>query len=198
MDHRSNYTVSSYSGSDTWTQTISDIDTESYEYTATITDSVQTVTTKRQTAIICLSRLRGGKGVTFFGEAQNTGIWVNNSGTYTRLDTNYIVETGGTGIWNWYRYKNGMVVCFGHKSFGVTSWTSFGNAYEGNPGAGAEAYPTVNGSSIFQFAPNLFVNVTRGSGPAFIGYEMSTGWSSTQTPNVYPIRPSSSSPNAAA
>lgn len=83
------YTVnplSSYNYTATWTQTISDIDTESYEYTAAVTDSKQTVSVKQQTAVICISRLAGGKGVTLFGEAESEGFWITNNGIKIRHD----------------------------------------------------------------------------------------------------------------
>ena len=78
--------LSSYSYTDTWTQTISDIDVESYEYTATVTDTKQSVTLVKQTAIICISRLGGGKGVTFFGEAAEEGFWITNAASKIRHD----------------------------------------------------------------------------------------------------------------
>lgn len=75
------YTVnplSAYDYSVTWTQTVADIGTESYEYTATVTDTKQSVSTLQQTAVICISRLAGGRGVTLFQEAENEGFWVRN------------------------------------------------------------------------------------------------------------------------
>ena len=70
--------LSAYSYTDTWTQTISDIDTESYEYTATVTDTKQSTVVVKQTAVVCISRLGGGNGVTFFQEASTSGFWVKN------------------------------------------------------------------------------------------------------------------------
>ena len=75
------YTVnplSSYNYSVTWTQTVADIGTESYEYTAAVTDTKQTITVKQQTAVICISRLAGGRGVTLFQEATQEGFWVRD------------------------------------------------------------------------------------------------------------------------
>lgn len=80
-DTTTTYTVNpltSYNYSVTWTQTVADIDTESYEYTAAVTDTTQTVTVKQLTAVICLSRLRGGTGLTLFQEATQAGFWVRN------------------------------------------------------------------------------------------------------------------------
>ena len=80
-DSTTTYTVSpltSYDYSVTWTQTVADIDTESYEYTAAVTDTIQTVTLKQLTAVICISRLRGGKGVSLFQEASQEGFWIKS------------------------------------------------------------------------------------------------------------------------
>ena len=75
------YTVnplSAYDYSVTWTQTVADIGTESYEYTAIVTDTKQSVSTVQQTAVICISRLAGGRGVTLFQEAENEGFWIRD------------------------------------------------------------------------------------------------------------------------
>lgn len=82
--------LSAYNYSVTWTQTIADIGTESYEYTAAVTDTKQTVTVKRQTAVICISRLAGGRGVRLFGEASNEGFWVADI-DYTISNAEYLV-----------------------------------------------------------------------------------------------------------
>ena len=81
--------LSAYNYSVTWTQTIADIGTESYEYTAAVTDTKQTVTVKQQTAIICISRLAGGRGVRLFGEASNEGFWVADI-DYTISNAEYL------------------------------------------------------------------------------------------------------------
>ena len=81
--------LSAYSYTDTWTQTISDIDTESYEYTATVTDTKQSTVVVKQTAVVCLSRLGGGKGVTLFKEASSAGFWVADI-DYTLSDSEYL------------------------------------------------------------------------------------------------------------
>ena len=81
--------LANYSYTDTWAQTIADIGTESYEYTAVVTDSKQSVTLKKQTAVICISRLGGGRGVRLFAEAQDEGFWVANI-DYTISDSEYL------------------------------------------------------------------------------------------------------------
>ena len=80
-DTTTTYTVNPLSAYDytvTWTQTVADIGTESYEYTATVTDTKQSVSVVQQTAIICISRLGGGRGVTFFEEASKEGFWIHD------------------------------------------------------------------------------------------------------------------------
>lgn len=90
--------ITSYDYSEKWTQTISDIDTETYLYTATVTDKKQSVTISRQTAIVCISRLRGGNGVTLFKEATNEGFWVRNI-DYTISDSEYAELDNIIGSW---------------------------------------------------------------------------------------------------
>ena len=81
--------LSSYNYSVTWTQTVADIATESYEYTAIVTDTKQSVSTVQQTALICISRLAGGRGVTLFQEASQEGFWVKDI-DYTISDSEYL------------------------------------------------------------------------------------------------------------
>ena len=80
-DSTTTYTVnplSDYNYSVAWTQTVADIGTESYEYTAVVTDTKQSVSISGLTAIICISRLAGGRGVTFFEEASKQGFWIHD------------------------------------------------------------------------------------------------------------------------
>lgn len=67
-------TLSTYTG--TWhiVETVSDVDTESYEYTVTIEDTKGSSSLKMNTGIPVLSFYAGGKGATFFGEATGPGI----------------------------------------------------------------------------------------------------------------------------
>lgn len=68
---------------------IADIGVESYEYTVAVTDSKQTVTVKKQTAVICISRLAGGRGVRLFAEAAEEGFWVADI-DYTISNAEYL------------------------------------------------------------------------------------------------------------
>lgn len=83
--------LSDYSGTGTWTaeqQAITDAAMETYEYTLTITDrrgSDYAVVYTTSTGVICMSRLGGGKGVTFFGEAQEEGLWLVEEGVYKNV-----------------------------------------------------------------------------------------------------------------
>lgn len=102
----------------------------------------------------------------------------------------HIVEQGTSGIWTYRKWASGLAECWGKKSVNVTSWSQFGNVYEGLPGAGVQQYP----SGLFNERPTLTYGITRNdNAPAIIGIETSTGASSLQTPNLYPLRPSSSS-----
>lgn len=74
---QSKTSVSGYTLSTTVTQTVSDIDTESYEYTLYLYDKKfasdsTAIKATVTTGIVCISRLAGGKGVAFFREAETT------------------------------------------------------------------------------------------------------------------------------
>lgn len=70
----SNDALSAYSGSYSATLTLSDADTESYEFIATVYDSKNTsgISKTKSTGVVCLSLLKGGNGARFFGEADKT------------------------------------------------------------------------------------------------------------------------------
>ena len=72
----------------TLTDTLSDYATQTYEYYATITDKKYKTSSRKQTAVVCISRLGGGKGVTLFKEATDEGFWVGNI-DYTLSDSEY-------------------------------------------------------------------------------------------------------------
>lgn len=82
-------TLSTYTG--TWhiVETVSDVDTESYEYTVTIEDTKGSSSLKLSTGIVCISQYAGGKGVTFFGEATDTGFHIKVDGT----DEDYTISS---------------------------------------------------------------------------------------------------------
>ncbi len=76
-DAKTKTAVSGYTLSTTITQTVADIDTESYEYTLYLYDTKYStdgtaITSVITTGIVCISRLAGGKGVAFFREAEAT------------------------------------------------------------------------------------------------------------------------------
>ena len=82
--------TSGYTGTDTWTQTgISDVDTETYEYELVVQDKRGANYAAHYfsaTGVIAISRLGGGKGVSFFGSAEEEGFWIVNSGKRIRHD----------------------------------------------------------------------------------------------------------------
>lgn len=76
------YTVnplSSYSFTETWTQTLSDASTSTYEYTAVVYDTLNSVTMVERTGIVTLSLLGGGGGASLFGRATDAGFWIYDS-----------------------------------------------------------------------------------------------------------------------
>lgn len=79
--------ISVYDWSTTYTQTVSDVETESYEYKLYLYDTkystdLTAITESAKTGIVCISRLAGGKGVAFFREA-------------TVADEGYVAVEGG-------------------------------------------------------------------------------------------------------
>ena len=102
--------TSDYSGDGSWTaeqQAITDGNSETYEYTLTVTDiKGQSYAANYivSTGVIAVSYLGGGKGATFFGEAQNEGLWVVENGVYKYQgagSVEYIkgTQTGSTNAW---------------------------------------------------------------------------------------------------
>lgn len=137
------YTVdplSSYDYSVAWTQTVADIETESYEYTASVTDTIQTVSVKQQTAVICISRLAGGRGVTFFEEASQEGFWVRNirhditAAEYialaTKLAQTYSQKAYAVG--EWVKYNDAVYQCSTAitvaEAWNAAHWTAIASA----------------------------------------------------------------------
>lgn len=132
--------LSSYNYSVTWTQTVADIATESYEYTAIVTDTKQSVSTVQQTAIICISRLAGGRGVTFFQEAENDGFWVRNvrhditAAEYIALATKWagLYAQRAYAVGEWCKYNNAIYQCSTAITVGeawnAAHWTAIANA----------------------------------------------------------------------
>lgn len=84
------YTVnplSSYSFTETWTQTLSDASTSTYEYTAVVYDTLNSVTMVERTGIVTLSLLGGGGGASLFGRATDAGFWIyDTTGAEIRHD----------------------------------------------------------------------------------------------------------------
>lgn len=95
---RHTFTVSGTSGTETWTQTLTDIQTKTYTYTVTLSDKYKTATARKTTGTICFSRLAGGKGAAFGKSAERQGLEVDwpayfNYGIYAKGHTGAIGET---------------------------------------------------------------------------------------------------------
>ena len=73
-----------YSGNYTWEQDNLDAyNSETYKYTLTVADSISSATFEASTGVVCISRHRGGQGITFFADASNAeiaegGLWANS------------------------------------------------------------------------------------------------------------------------
>lgn len=79
--------LSSYSFTQTWTQTLSDASTSTYEYTAVVYDTINSTTMVERTGIVTLSLLGGGGGASLFGRATEAGFWIyDTAGEVIRHD----------------------------------------------------------------------------------------------------------------
>lgn len=138
-------TVSDSGYTITYSETLSDIETETYEYVLTVTDKISSTTQKQKTGIVCISRLAGGKGLAIFREANESdegyvsmwgnGFYVHNTdaaaggGISLEMSTkgNKGLYAWGSGDWDeqwlaYYSQKNGM--------FQIPNWQNIG--YEAN------------------------------------------------------------------
>lgn len=82
-------TLSSYSFTYTFTETVADVETYSWEYIVRVKDSKTTTTGTKSTGIICISRLAGGLGVRLFAPAEEEGFWIRDV-DYTISDAGFL------------------------------------------------------------------------------------------------------------
>lgn len=79
--------LSSYSFTQTWNQTLSDASTSTYEFTAVVYDTINSITMIERTGIVTLSLLGGGGGASLFGRATEAGFWIyDTAGEVIRHD----------------------------------------------------------------------------------------------------------------
>lgn len=143
------YTVnplSSYSFTETWTQTLSDASTSTYEYTAVVYDTLNSVTMVERTGIVTLSLLGGGGGASLFGRATEAGFWIYDAtGAEIRHDissaqylelANLLAETysvtadyfvGEFCIYNSYVWECTTAIS-GGEAWNASHWTQLGGA----------------------------------------------------------------------
>lgn len=88
-------TLDDYNYTKTISQIISDVDTESYQYTVKINDTKKTVTASKATGIVTLSLLAGGNGVAIGKSADTSDIFDINLTTFLR-DKNLYITNGST------------------------------------------------------------------------------------------------------
>ena len=115
------FTPSQYSFTQDWVQTVADAQLETYSYKVVLTDKKGNKYEETQiTAITVISRLRGGKGVTLFKEAEYEGFWVKDvrhditSDEYLEfarlLASDYSVLSD-YWVGKWCRYNNSIWEC---------------------------------------------------------------------------------------
>ena len=141
------YTVnplSSYSFTETWTQTLADASTSTYEYTAVVYDTRNSITMVERTGIVTLSLLGGGGGAAMFGRATEAGFWIYDAaGKVIRHDisssqylelANLLAETysvtadyyvGEFCIYNSYVWECTTAIT-GGEAWNASHWTQLG------------------------------------------------------------------------
>ncbi len=76
-----------YTFEETWTQTLADASTSTYEYTAVVYDTINNITLVDRTGVVTLSLLGGGGGAALFGRASESGFWIyDTTGAEIRHD----------------------------------------------------------------------------------------------------------------
>lgn len=92
--------------SPTYSDTLTDIDTESYSYTLTVQDQMGTATRTETTAVVTLSLYKGGKGAAFFKEADANGLSIKG-------DTTILAPSTGNSICGIYENSSGNYTVVG-------------------------------------------------------------------------------------
>lgn len=138
--------LSSYSFTQTWNQTLSDASTSTYEYTAVVYDTLNSITMVERTGIVTLSLLGGGGGASLFGRATEAGFWIyDTAGEVIRHDissaqylelANLLAETysvtadyfvGEFCIYNSYVWECTTAIS-GGEAWNASHWTQLGGA----------------------------------------------------------------------
>lgn len=89
IDSSGNFvTLSDYTFTYSFTETVADVETYSWEYVIKLKDSKTTTTFSKSTGVICISRFAGGQGVTLFKAASEQGFWVRDI-DYTISDAEF-------------------------------------------------------------------------------------------------------------
>lgn len=113
--------------------------------------------------------------------------------TIIGASADYVVEQGLTGIWNYRKWNSGVAECWADTQVSITSWTPWGNQYQGHFTSQCFSYP----SNFFTSTPQLLVNAypPATGGLGISGVEIWTSAESQiyhtkdRTPNLYPLRP---------
>ncbi len=140
-----NVTVSDSGYTITFSETITDIETETYEYSLIITDKISTTTQSQKTGVVCISRLAGGKGISIFREANESdegyvsmwgnGFYVHNTNTDAGGGISLeMSDRGNKGLYAWGGgdWDEQWLAYFSQSSgmFQIPNWQNIG--YESN------------------------------------------------------------------
>lgn len=98
----------------------------------------------------------------------------------------YITEQGTDGIWTYRKWKSGVSECWGTMTQSITSWSAWGNLYEGIASIQTETYP----NGLFISTPDFWASHKGSVIGCFV--EVYGQGSATTTPQVYAVRPTTS------
>lgn len=107
----------------------------------------------------------------------------------------WVISSGQSGIWTYRKWNSGIAECWADTTVTVTSWTLWGNQYQGNFSPQYFEYP----SEFFVSTPQLLVScyppATGGFGTSGVELWTDANHNHTKdaTPYIYPLRPQTAS-----
>ena len=117
------------------------------------------------------------------GGGVDVAVHINNIEAKLDKISDYIIESGTSGIWTYRKWSNGIAECWGNTIIAPNVWEVWGNAYECHPYLDPISFP----ANLFSEDPEFFSSSCGAQGT--IGIENFGTVSKTQTPILYAVRP---------
>ncbi len=139
-----------------------------------------------------IKKIQASVNVERITESEIDTIFGSSSGTSTNAQ-DYVVEHGTSGIWTYRKWASGIAECWGTQRHTITSWSGWGNLFEGKP-----IFTTNYPSGLFLSPPtiNMVADGTP-SNSGTCGLEIWQYGSASVTPQMLVLRPNSTSTNIA-